>query len=110
MQFKLSRKHAIRTELQHLSTKKDMGNWAMALIEYSYSPHWFITVWDEYNYGNKTLSDRIHYYTGGLTYVRGGNRVGMYYGKQRAGLVCIGGICRTVPAYNGFTLTISSTF
>ncbi len=107
---KLNRKHAIRTELQHLYTKKDMGSWAMALIEYSYSPHWFITLWDEYNYGNPLDSRKIHYYTGGLTYIKGGNRIGMYYGKQREGIVCIGGICRSVPAYNGFTLSVSSTF
>ena len=32
------------------------------------------------------------------------------YGKQRAGVMCIGGVCRTVPATNGVSLSISSTF
>ena len=45
--YKLKPKHSIRTELQYLSADKneaynqDQGDWMMALIEYTISPHWF---------------------------------------------------------------------
>ena len=50
--YKLDDKNALRLELQHLATQDDYGSWAMALLEYSVSPHWFAAVSDQYNYGN----------------------------------------------------------
>jgi len=32
------------------------------------------------------------------------------YGRQRAGIFCVGGVCRQVPAANGLTLSVTSTF
>ncbi|HPU24227.1 MAG TPA: DUF6029 family protein [Candidatus Kapabacteria bacterium] len=32
------------------------------------------------------------------------------YGKQNQGIICVGGVCRTVPASNGLYLSISSSF
>ncbi|MFB0925000.1 MAG: DUF6029 family protein, partial [Vicingaceae bacterium] len=49
--YKINKKHAIRTELQGLFTQQDQKEWATLLIEYSFSPHWFIAVMDQYNYG-----------------------------------------------------------
>jgi hypothetical protein len=34
----------------------------------------------------------------------------MSYGKQRAGIFCVGGVCRNVPASNGFAISITSSF
>ncbi|MBW6481885.1 MAG: hypothetical protein K0B10_02375 [Vicingaceae bacterium] len=108
--YKLSKKHAIRTELQGLFTKQDKQDWATFLIEYTYSPHWFVAVMDQYNYGNKKSEERIHYYFGAVGYVNGTNRIQLGYGRQRAGIFCVGGVCRNVPASNGVTLSITSSF
>ena len=54
--YKINKKHAIRTELQGLFTKQDQQDWATVLIEYTYSPHWFIAVMDQFNFGNKIIS------------------------------------------------------
>ena len=32
------------------------------------------------------------------------------YGKQREGLLCIGGVCRQVPASNGLTFSLTTSF
>jgi hypothetical protein len=32
------------------------------------------------------------------------------YGKRREGVFCIGGVCRAVPATNGFEISITSSF
>ena len=108
--WKLSAKKAVRTELQHLYTEQDQQSWALWLVEYSVAPHWFIAGFDEYNYGNNNSEDRLHYYSFSLGYHREANRITLGYGRQRSGIVCVGGVCRNVPASNGFTLSITSSF
>ena len=43
-------------------------------------------------------------------YTQGANRLSITYGKQRAGLFCVGGVCREVPASNGFSISLTSSF
>jgi hypothetical protein len=107
---KLSRKHSIRWEAQALWTEQDQGDWVFGLIEYGYSPHWIVTVLNQYNYGNKTKELRVNYPTAQVTYVWKAHRLSMGYGRQRAGIFCVGGVCRNVPAANGLTLAITSSF
>jgi hypothetical protein len=108
--IKIKSKHTLRTELQHAATKQEFGSWAMALAEYTIAPHWFAAVFDEYNYGNKDPHKRIHYFSGQVGYLLDNYRIVLGYGRQRAGVLCVGGVCRFVPASNGFTLSVSGTF
>ena len=39
-----------------------------------------------------------------------GNSFTIGYGRQRDGIFCAGGVCRYVPASNGFSLAITSSF
>lgn len=109
-QYKLKRKVALRAELQHMYTKQDLGSWVMGLLELSISPHWYITVFDEYNYGNADPDRRVHYYNFSVAYAFEAHRFALSYSRQRRGLLCVGGICREVPASNGFGLSITSSF
>ena len=108
--YKFSAKHSMRIELQHLLAEQDTKNWAVALAEYNIAPHWFFAVYDEYNYGNDEKDLRIHYFNGSLGFTKGVTRIAASYGKQRQGLLCVGGVCRQVPASNGATLSITSSF
>ncbi|MFP5471514.1 MAG: DUF6029 family protein [Bacteroidia bacterium] len=108
--YKINKKHSIRTELQGLWTEQDQGNWATGIIEYSISPHWFFAVLDQYNYGNPDEHKQLHYLLGSFGYIHNSTRFTIMYGKQRAGIFCIGGICRAVPASNGVTLTFTTSF
>lgn len=108
--FKLKPKNTIRVELQHLYTDQDDGSWGMMLIEYTLAPHWFVAAFDEYNYGNKKSNKRFHYFTAQVGYKNKGNTFTLGYGRQRAGIFCVGGVCRNVPASNGITLAITSSF
>jgi hypothetical protein len=114
----LNPKNAVRFELQHMSVKDvdyskptpvDHGNWAFALAEVTWNSHWFLSMFDEWNYGNDEVDKRIHYPSASVTYVQSGTRVGFGYGRQRAGVLCVGGVCRTVPAADGFFLSLTST-
>lgn len=108
--YKFDRKHSIRTEAQVLVTEQDQGDWATFLLEYSYAPHWFAAVIDQYNYGNKDTDKQIHYLNGSVGYNDKGTRVALNVGRQRAGIFCVGGVCRVVPASTGAYLSITSSF
>ena len=110
VQYKINRKHSVRAELQGLWTKKDRGNWATLLIEYTISPKWFFAVMDQYNYGNPDESLQLHYFLGSFGYIHESSRFMFSYGKQREGIFCIGGVCRPVPATNGLTFTFTHSF
>ncbi|UTW63470.1 hypothetical protein KFE98_04765 [bacterium SCSIO 12741] len=110
MLFKLNHKHSIRTEIQGLWSDQDQGDWATLVVEYTFSPHWFAAVMDQFNYGNPIAGNRIHYPYATFGYTNKSNRISLGYGRQKAGLFCIGGVCRQVPASNGFTLTVTSSF
>ncbi len=107
---KFASSSAIRLELEHLSTRQDQKSWAAALLEYTISSSWFIAGQDQYNYGNDDVSRRFHYFNGTVGFIKNATRISLSYGKQRAGIFCVGGVCRTVPASNGVTLSISSSF
>lgn len=107
--YKLNMRSSIRTELQGLFTKQDQGDWATILLEYSYAPHWFVAFLDQYNYSNPK-TDEVHYYNVSAGYNNKGNRITLAYGRQRAGIFCVGGVCRQVPASNGLYLSITSSF
>jgi hypothetical protein len=108
--YKLTPKNNFHLELQAMQTKQDKGDWGTALLEYTYSPHWNIAIIDQYNYGNSNADKRIHYLFGTVGYINGANRISLGYGKRREGVFCIGGVCRAVPATNGFEVSITSTF
>ncbi|NCA86648.1 MAG: hypothetical protein EOM83_13950 [Clostridia bacterium] len=108
--YKFDSRNSLRGELQGLFTKEDEGDWVAMLLEYSVSPSWFFSVQDEFNYGNPVNDKQIHYYNVSMGYMQKSNRFSLRYGRQREGLLCVGGVCRYVPASTGLTLTITSSF
>lgn len=107
--YKLN-KGSIRLELQNLATRQDHQDWGYGLLEYWVNSSWYIAAGDQYNYGNVHEKERYHYYNFGTGFIKDANRIEVTYGKQREGIFCVGGVCRTVPASNGVTLTITSSF
>ncbi len=110
MGYKINRKHSLRTEFQALFTEKDFGDWATVVVEYTLAPHFFFGIMDQYNFGNDNPDLRLHYVIGTFGYVKDATRITMSYGRQRAGLFCVGGVCRFVPASNGLTLNFTQSF
>lgn len=108
--YKINKKHSLRTEFQALLTEKDKGDWATAVVEYTLAPNFFFGIMDQYNFGNPDPNLRLHYVIGTFGYVREATRLTLSYGRQRAGLFCVGGVCRFVPASNGLTLSFTQSF
>ncbi|MGL4597353.1 MAG: DUF6029 family protein [Bacteroidia bacterium] len=107
--WKVNDKFTLRSDLEHLYTKEDKGSWAAIIEEFTFGEHFFCAFTDQYNYGDK-YSEPQHYLSVQGGYIRGTNRITLGYGKQRAGIFCVGGVCRFVPASNGFSLNITSSF
>lgn len=105
---------AIRFEGQvMLRNNKDtinMGSWAMGMIEWTPNTHVFVAVLDQYNYGNPVEDLKLHYFLVSAGYTSGPHRISLSYGKQRQGIFCVGGVCRSVPASNGLAISITSSF
>jgi hypothetical protein len=114
MGYRMNKNHSVRIELQELVTNKgasrDKGDWATAVVEYNYKSNWFVGVMDQYNYANPKEELRIHYIIGTVGYVHDATRFTLSVGRQRAGLFCVGGVCRAVPASNGLTLSFTQSF
>lgn len=132
--FKFKNRQSMRVELQGLmvnrrdenkkdigffrtGTPVDKGDWATILIEYTFNSHWFVSAMNQINFGNGNLSKTkkgkkimIHHPYFSVGYIKGATRVTASYGRQRAGLFCVGGVCRVVPASNGLTLSITHSF
>ena len=120
-QIRTNKRQSLRTEFQVLTTgkwrdiegelfKQDKGDWATVVAEYTWSPHWFVSVIDQYNFGNPDESKRVHYLFGSAGYVNGSHRLSVGYGKRREGIFCVGGVCRAVPASSGLEVTFTSSF
>ncbi|HTL80833.1 MAG TPA: DUF6029 family protein, partial [Bacteroidia bacterium] len=88
----------------------DHGNWVALTEELSMGEHFYFAIIDQYNYGNPNPDARVHYFKVQAGYNRQTSSISLGYGKQREGIFCVGGVCRQVPASNGFTLTITSSF
>ena len=108
--YKINRYHSLRFETQAMWTNQDKGDWLFGQIEYTFSPHWYIAILDQYNSGNNDINKRVHYGLISAGYINGSHRFSFQYGKQRAGVFCVGGVCRAVPASNGLTFSFTSSF
>lgn len=110
LQWKVTPKHSLRLELQHLYTKDDKGSWIYGMLEYAISPKWFISIGDQYNYGNANPEMRLHYFNIAGAFVWNTTRIALNFGKTQEGILCIGGVCRAVPASYGVGLSVTSSF
>ncbi len=110
LSYKITPKHALRLELQHLYTKDDDGSSIYAMLEYSISPSWFFSIGDDWNYGNPLKDHKVHYYNISCAYVWNTTRIALNFGKTKEGILCVGGVCRAVPASFGCGLSVTTSF
>lgn len=116
--WKVNKKHSLRLEAEWMGSDshydasdpehndRRAGDWVMGLVEWNIGSHWFVSASDQYAYNDGTGN----YYNLSVGYTHGATRLQVGYGKQREGLLCIGGVCRTVPASNGLTFGLTTSF
>lgn len=110
--YKFQGGKSVRLEMQHLSTNDDARNWVGGTLEYFFNSKFGIYLNDSYNYEESKITEntKIHFFNLGGSYTKGSTRVGVNYGRQRGGLLCVGGVCRPVSKNTGVTLNLVSTF
>lgn len=110
--YKVNQKHSIRAEFQALFTeeKRDRGHWYTALIEYTVSPDWYFTAVMQHNYGNLLENRRNMYPLFAVGKIWEATRLEARFGRVNAGMFCVGGVCRPVPASSGLTVVFSHSF
>lgn len=104
--YKWTSKLSTRLELQYLTTFEDHRDWMAMLLEVNFAPKWSIYGSDMYNHGDT----KVHYYNVGVSYTHSRTRIALSYGRNRAGYVCSGGVCRAIPAYTGGNLAVTIAF
>ena len=116
MTWKVDKKNVLRFEAEWMGSDskydpdvddKRCGDWIMGLVEYNFASAWFISASDQYVYND---GNKANYYNISVGYTHDATRLQLGYGKQREGLLCIGGVCRQVPASNGLTFSLTTTF
>ncbi len=108
--YRFNTKQSTRFLLEHMWADSDRKNWASFTAEYNVNQKLSFYVMDLYNYGNDDEALRKHYYNFGTAYRKNSTRIAFSYGRQRGGLVCVGGVCRFVPESTGFSLSLNTAF
>lgn len=108
--YKMKDNKSVRVQAEHLWADSDKKNWASLLTEFNFGTKYTLYVSDMYNYGNEDAKLRHHYYSIGNSYRYKSTRIALAYGRQRGGLVCVGGVCRYVPESTGVSLSLNTSF
>ena len=115
VQYKFDRKKSLRAEAQYLLSGEHEGDWVAGLVEFNLAPKWSFFVSDMYNHGRTDKNGEYkgtkkNYYSVGGSYTIKRTRIQLSYGRNRAGYICSGGVCRYSPEYNGINIAITSSF
>lgn len=108
--YKFSSTRSLRVLGEHMWASADKKNWASATLEYNMNLKWSLFTTDLYNYGNDEAKKRNHYFIFGSAYRHKSTRLSVSYGRQRGGLICVGGVCRFVEENSGVTVSLNTTF
>jgi len=107
---KLSNGKSLRLEIQKLNSDSTKHDWTGGTIEYNINSKFSVYVNDIYNNGSDSNTEKTHFFNLGGSYTKGATRLGLNYGRQRAGLLCVGGVCRFVAEATGLTANLTMSF
>ena len=119
--YKFNKKYSMRVEAQYLASNNYEGDWVAGLIEFNIAPKFSFYVSDMwnceameknsyYNDNGEEYNELLHYYQVGASFTHSRFRAQISYGRNRAGYVCSGGVCRYQPAYTGINLSLTASF
>lgn len=117
--YRFSNDFSLHSKIEHLWQTQDStlhepdnenGNWLSGLVETTFWGSLLTSIALDWNYGNAFDDHQLLFYTLNITYLMDASRFSLSYGRSPGGIICVGGICRTVPATNGFYLSLTSSF
>lgn len=110
--YSFNNKQSLKFDIEFMSADNNNKNWFSNAVEFNLNEKLSIFAMDMINVGTDTKmgEPNKHYFTVGSAYRKGSSRFAVSYGRQRAGLVCIGGVCRFVPESSGLSFSINTAF
>jgi hypothetical protein len=108
--YRFTPTQSLRVVGEHLWADYNTKNWAGMTIEYNMNSSYSFYFSDLYNYGNDLDYQQSHYFNVGGAYRKNSTRIALNYGRQRGGLVCVGGVCRFVQESSGLSLSLNTSF
>ncbi|MHB2150379.1 DUF6029 family protein [Calditrichota bacterium LG25] len=116
--YNLTRRDQLHISIQHQHTKNklDLSEYdnELALIEYSRSPWVSFALVGEYTnkYQIRNVQmDRHQWLYGQVSFNFWKNqRLSVLYGTRREGFICVGGICRYEPEFEGLEIKLTNRF
>ncbi|MGB2386076.1 MAG: DUF6029 family protein [Flavobacteriaceae bacterium] len=108
--YKLGNGKSVRLEGQKLWSDSKSHDWTGGTLEFNFNSKFSIYINNIYNSGDDPSTENTHYYNAGGSLTKGATRIALNYGRQRAGLICVGGVCRFVPEATGLTASITIAF
>lgn len=107
-QWRPTRRYSIRTEAQYMHTEQQEGQWLFGLVELGFAPYLTLFASDLVSLPENDKAN--HYYNFGAAFRYHSLLLQASYGRTRAGVQCVGGICRNIPASQGANLLLAYTF
>ncbi len=108
--YKFGKGKSFRFEAQKLFSDSEDHDWTGGTLEYNFNSKFSIYLNNIHNSGTDSETEKIQYYNFGGSFTKGATRLGLNYGRQRSGLVCVGGVCRFVPEATGLTMNLTMAF
>lgn len=108
--YKFNKGKSFRFEAQKLFSDSEDHDWIGGTLEYNFNSKFSIYLNNIHNSGTDSDTEKTHYYNFGGSFTKGATRLGLNYGRQRSGLVCVGGVCRFVPEATGLTMNLTMAF
>jgi hypothetical protein len=120
LEFFLDERNSFRTEIQHQHQKGYfIGEFDVDLLilEYARSPRWTLSFIGERNnmsdrqISDQDLPDKNTFLAGQLSLqISQNHELIAFFGSRQKGKVCVGGVCRTEPEFEGVELKLFSRF
>ncbi len=120
LEYYLNDRNSIRAEIQHQHQKGTaIGEFDVDLLvaEYARSPHWTISFMGERDNRSdlqrwiEDIPDKNVFLSGQVNLHLSENQdLMVFYGSRQKGRVCVGGVCRTEPEFEGLEVKLFSKF
>lgn len=120
LEFFLDERNSFRTELQHQHQKGYfIGEFDVDLLvlEYARSPRWTLSFVGERNnlsdrqIGDQNLPDKNTFLSGQVSLqISQNHEMIAFFGSRQKGKVCVGGVCRLEPEFEGIEVKLFSRF
>jgi hypothetical protein len=116
--YNFTRRNQLHINFQHQHTRNALNKSEyddeMLIVELTQSPYLSLALVGEYTNQNQLRNitmDRNTWLYGNITFsFRGNQQLSLLYGSRQAGFICVGGICRYEPEFEGLEIKLLNRF